>query len=139
MWDARQRVVVTTLIFALLVYLGVRLATHRTFIANPQPAEGMRAAELADRLDPNTASVAEIGAIPNVGDKLAGAIVAYRESYAKDFPGRAAFREAKDLLRVKGVGFAKMEAMAAYLVFPPATAWAAVRGKSPPRGEKSRE
>lgn len=118
MWDARQRVVVATLIFALLVYLTVRVTMHRTFIANPQPAEGMRAAELADRLDPNKASVAEIGAIPNVGDKLAEAIVGYRESYHKDFSDRAAFRDAKDLLRVKGIGFAKMEAMAAYLVFP---------------------
>jgi competence ComEA-like helix-hairpin-helix protein len=118
MWDARQRAVVATFILGLLVYLTVRRATHRTFIPNPQPAEGMRAAQLADRLDPNTATVAEIGAIPNVGDKLAEAIVAYRESYTKDFPNRAAFREAKDLLRVKGIGFAKMEAMAAYLVFP---------------------
>ena len=118
MWDARQRVVVATISVGLLIYLSVRLATHRTFIPDPQPAEGRRAAELADRLDPNTATVAEIAAIPNVGDKLAETIVAYRESYAKDFPMRAPFREAKDLLRVKGVGFAKMEAMAAYLVFP---------------------
>jgi DNA uptake protein ComE-like DNA-binding protein len=117
MWNASQRAVVLALVVGLLVYLSVRFAFQHTYISDPQPADGLRAAELADRLDPNTATVAQIAAIPNVGDKLAESIVAYRESRVKDYPGRLAFGEAKDLLRVRGVGVAKMEAMQGYLKF----------------------
>jgi competence ComEA-like helix-hairpin-helix protein len=91
---------------------------HRDFVPDPQPLEGARARELADRFDPNTATQAELAAIPGVGEKLAGAIVAYRVAYAKLHRGQLAFVERTDLLAVTGIGVAKMEGMEAYLVFP---------------------
>jgi competence ComEA-like helix-hairpin-helix protein len=91
---------------------------HRDFVPDPQPLEGSRAGELADRFNPNTATQAELAAIPGVGEKLAGAIVAYRVEYAKLHRGQPAFAEPRDLLAVKGIGVAKMEGMEAYLVFP---------------------
>src|SRR5947209_7413695 len=121
MWTTSQRAVILALAIGSFAFLTFRRIAHTHFVPDPQPAEGLRAAELADRLDPNTATVAEIAAIPNVGEKLAESVVAYRDGRVKDYPGRPAFREPTDLLRVRGIGVARMEAMQAYLVFPPTT------------------
>jgi DNA uptake protein ComE-like DNA-binding protein len=118
MWTASQRRVVLVIAVGLLVSLSIRVALRHTYIPDPQPPEGLRAAELADKLDPNTAALAEIAAIPNVGEKLAEAVVSYRQARLKDYPDRPAFAEPMDLLRVRGIGVARMEAMQAYLVFP---------------------
>src|SRR5947209_6866008 len=108
MWSRGQRRVVLAITIGILVYLSVRSAFQHNQISNPQPADGPRAAELADRLDPNTASAAQIAAIPGVGEKLAETIVAYREARLQDHPGKPAFAELKDLLRIKGIGVARM-------------------------------
>ena len=121
MWNASQRAVVLTLAVGLLICLSIRFAFQHTFVSDPQPADGLRAAELADRIDPNTATLAQIAAIPNVGEKLAQTIVEYREGRIKDYPGKPAFGEPRDLLRVKGIGVAKMEGIQGYMVYPDAT------------------
>jgi len=115
------------MLVGLLTYLGMRFGLDRTSVASPQPAEGLRAGELADRLDPNTATAAEIAAIPSVGEKLARAIVEDREDYLKRHPGERAFTKASDLLRVKGVGAAKVELLMGYFILSgkPATTRAA--------------
>ena len=118
MWSGPQRAVLLVIAGGIFVYLAARVALQHTLIPNPQPAVGMRSRELADRLDPNSATQAELAAIPTIGDKLAGAIIEYRDRYVKAHPGKTAFIEAKDLQRVKGVGPAKMEALSAYLEFP---------------------
>ena len=48
-------------------------------ISDPQPSEGPRAAELQSRIDPNAADWKTLAAIPNLGEKRAKAIVAYRD------------------------------------------------------------
>jgi hypothetical protein len=116
-WTISQRRVILAIVIGIFLYLCVRLSLNRTFISNPQPDDGVRAGELADRLDPNTATAAQLAAIPNVGEKLAATIVEHREKYVKDHPGKAAFAEPRDLLRVRGVGVAKMEALTSYLRF----------------------
>src|SRR6266550_2083592 len=118
MWTPSQRRLVLALVVALLIYLSIRFALHRTFINNPQPLDGARSSELATRLDPNTATQAELAAIPNVGEKLAAAIIEYRDTYVSGHPGKAAFSSADDLLRIRGIGAAKMQSMQEYLLFP---------------------
>jgi hypothetical protein len=118
-WTGQQRTIIVSLLIALMIYLTVRRALHRTFIPDPQPLEGSRAAELADRVDPNSAIQAELAAIPGVGEKLAGAIVEYRQDFIRLHPNQPPFHEAKDLLAIRGIGVAKMEALEPYLVFPP--------------------
>ncbi len=123
MWDSSRRAVILVLLAALALYLGARFLVQHAYVSDPQPMEGARASELADRVDPNTATIAQIAAIPNVGGKLAGGIVEYRESYLRTHPGAIAFEKASDLLRVRGVGVAKMELLMGHMVFPgkPAT------------------
>ena len=118
MWSIPQRAVVLAIISGIFVYLCVRIALQHTMIPNPQPYQGARAHELADHLDANTATQAEIAAIPTIGDKLAGSIVEYRERYVREHPGRLAFGEPRDLMHVRGVGQARMETLREYLVFP---------------------
>jgi len=68
-----------------------------------------------DRIDVNTAQLDELQALTGIGPKLADAIIKNRK---KDGP----FREASDLLRIKGIGPKKLEKMIPHLHFdPPAT------------------
>jgi competence ComEA-like helix-hairpin-helix protein len=127
-WSARQRAVVLALLVGIFVYLCVRYALNPVYVPTPQPLEGSRAAELADRFDPNTATQAELAAVPGMGEKLAAAIVEYRDAYAKLHGGKMPFGEPNDLLAVKGIGVAKLEGIEPYLTFPPsATTKAATR------------
>ncbi|MEQ9501810.1 MAG: helix-hairpin-helix domain-containing protein [Deltaproteobacteria bacterium] len=54
------------------------------------------AAEPVDKLDLNTATIAQLVKLPGVGPKRADAIVKLRE--------RVPFRRVRDLLRVRGIG-----------------------------------
>ena len=59
-----------------------------------------------------------IAALPNVGEKLAAAIIEYREEFQKSHPGRPVFLQPDDLRHVRGIGTAKVESMQAYFTFP---------------------
>ena len=118
MWNSSQRAVVLAVVIGVFAYLVIRLSFQHGYISDPQPAEGPRARELADRFDPNLATKAQLAAIPNIGEKLATAVVDYRDRYVADHPGHLAFSQPRDLLRVRGVGPAKMETLCEYLEFP---------------------
>jgi hypothetical protein len=109
--------IIAALLIALLVYLSIRRAIHPTFIADPQPLDGSRAADLAERLDPNSATQAELAAIPGVGETLAAAIVDYRQDFTRLHPGQLPFHESRDLLAIRGIGVARLEAMELCLFF----------------------
>jgi DNA uptake protein ComE-like DNA-binding protein len=118
MWTSAQRAIVLVIVVSLLLYLSLRFAFHRTSITDPQPLDGARSAELATRLDPNTATQAELAAIPNLGEKLAAAIIDYRNTFAATHPGAVAFVSLGDLLHVRGIGVAKIENLRNYLTIP---------------------
>jgi DNA uptake protein ComE-like DNA-binding protein len=118
MWTFRQRAVIFGLACCIFFYLLARLSLDRVTIGDPQPAQGSRANELADRFDVNTATQAELAAIPTIGEKLAAAVIEYRERFAKTHPGKRAFERPGDLMKVRGVGAAKMEVLSQHLLFP---------------------
>jgi len=85
-------------------------------VASSRPAS---AVSLADPIDVNQASAAELSLLPGVGPSLAAAIVADRES-------RGAFRRPQDLDRVRGIGPAILARILPHVtVGAPATAYAA--------------
>ena len=85
-------------------------------VASSRPAS---AVSLADPIDVNQASAAELSLLPGVGPSLAAAIVADRES-------RGAFRRPQDLDRVRGIGPAILARILPHVtVGSPATAYAA--------------
>lgn len=118
MWAPAQRGVIFAILLCLLGFLAFRATRHRNYVPTPQPPDGLRAADLADRFDPNTATVAEIAAIPEIGDKLATTIVEYREAFTRLHPGQTPFEKPTDLMKVRGVGPARMETLSAHLRFP---------------------
>jgi len=75
-------------------------------------AERVRLAE--QRINPNTASVGSLARLRNVGPARAAALVEYRQTRRG-----AAFRRAEDLLNVRGIGPATVEAARPHLRFDP--------------------
>jgi hypothetical protein len=91
---------------------------HPTYVSDPPPFEPARAAELADRIDPNTADIPTLAALPMIGMKRAQDIVEYREQCLAAHPNELAFRQPRDLMNVHGIGEATVESLGEYLLFP---------------------
>jgi DNA uptake protein ComE-like DNA-binding protein len=117
-WTASQRVAVSVfLLVALSIGVG-RWWRNRAYVSDPQPETPHLAADLADRIDPNTADAATLSALPLIGERRARDIIAYRESQQARRPGEPVFRELTDLVRVKGIGVATIKQLEPFLVFP---------------------
>ena len=123
-WTRNQRRVLLIFLTILLVFLSVRYALNPAYVSDPQPERPARFDELADRIDPNTADWATLAALPGIGEKRARDIVAFREESKRMFPNGVVFTRREDLLKVKGIGLAMLEAIEPFLMFPqtPATA-----------------
>jgi DNA uptake protein ComE-like DNA-binding protein len=122
-WTDSQRRVLLVLLCVFLVFLAARYACNRMYVGDPQPETPPRYDQLADRIDPNTADWQTLAALPGIGEAKARDIVAYRErkrAEAKD-PSLVVFDAPGDLLYVRGIGAALVEAMKPHLLFPPAT------------------
>ncbi len=113
-WTSSQRVAVTVLLIAVLSYEAGRYWKNRSYVSNPQPETPIHAADLADRIDPNTADAATLSALPLIGDRKARDIIAWRDVQKT----KPAFREANDLLKIKGIGASTVKQLEPYLIFP---------------------
>ena len=119
-WTRRQRAVLAVVILITAAILGVRAYRNPLHIDDPQPPTGPRAADLATRIDPNTADWPAWAGLPLIGEKRAKEIVAFRGQWLIDHPDEAPFQKPEDLMRVKGIGKATVETLKPYLIFPPA-------------------
>jgi competence ComEA-like helix-hairpin-helix protein len=117
-WTASQRSVLIGLLLILATYISVRYWFNRQYVSDPQPAIPSRLNELADRIDPNTADVATLAALPTIGEKRAKDIITYREKFQRDGRKGAAFENLEDLLKVQGIGAATIAQLKPYLLFP---------------------
>jgi DNA uptake protein ComE-like DNA-binding protein len=114
-----QRRGLSLLLGVVILILAICLALNPTAVPDSQPAEMAGSRQLADRIDPNIASEAELAAIPMLGEKRAQAIVEFRGRFAARHPNRPAYAVASDLEQIPGIGAATAEMMEPYLVFPP--------------------
>jgi DNA uptake protein ComE-like DNA-binding protein len=119
-WTRRQRAVLAGIVLILCTVFFVRALRNPAHVDDPPAPEGSRAAELATRIDPNTADWPAWAGLPLIGEKRAKEIVAFRESWRADHPDQLPFEKAEDLMRVKGIGKATVETLKPYLIFPPA-------------------
>ena len=119
-WTLSQRRALIALLSVFLVALCVRFALNRQYVSDPQPPQGLRAGELASRIDPNVADWQTLAAIPTLGEKRARQIVQYRERMRSANPSPVIFRDPTDLLHIPGIGRATMENLRPYLLFPTA-------------------
>jgi hypothetical protein len=119
-WTRPQRRVLVLLLLILCPALLVRYACNTAYIPDPPPPHGPRYDEVADKIDPNTADVATLAALPMLGDKRAQDIVEYRERKRAAEPERIVFRRPEDLAAIKGFGRASIDTLRPYLHFPSA-------------------
>jgi competence protein ComEA len=97
--------------------VGIEGYLRPVYVSDPLPAVESRSGEIAGRINPNTATAAELSSIPQVGPSRAAAIIAYREQYVAGHPGDIAFKRPEDLRNVKGFGAAMVEKVGVYLEF----------------------
>jgi competence protein ComEA len=117
-WNAGQR---RTLIILLLIfgaYLSYRYFTNPQYVPGSFDTDGPRHAELLSQVDPNTADWQTLAAIPNLGEKRAQAIVAYREKQSPKMPNGIVFKSVDDLRNIRGIGPATAQNLKPYLLFP---------------------
>jgi hypothetical protein len=117
-WTPRQRLALSLFILLILAYLLILYLSHPSRISTPQPLEGPRANELNDKLDPNTAPLEDLSALPNLGPAMARRMIEDREQFQKTHPNQPAYNKLEDLLRIKGIGPAALENLRPYLRFP---------------------
>jgi len=118
LWSPTQRGVLIAFVLILSTILLLRLARDRMYVSNPPPPHADRYDDLADRIDPNTASWQELAVLPQIGEKRAKEIIAYREAFVAQPPNRIPFTRSEDLMRVKGIGPAMIETLRPHLAFP---------------------
>ena len=84
----------------------------------PQPDtnDGYRSV-LVTKINPNTASAAELGVLPSVGDALAARIVALRANRVEGDQSKPVFQCAEDLGSVRGIGSRSIEKLRPFLRF----------------------
>lgn len=115
-WCRSDLAVLVVLAFAAGAALAVR-AANRPRHLGPEP-RGMpqRAAEAAERINPNLAPPDSLRRLPRIGPVLAGAIVAAREPRAG-----GPFKDLDDLRhRVRGIGPVTARIIAPLVTFDPA-------------------
>ena len=117
MWLTREeRVTLTVLGLATLVGLGVLLWQRQrpplVVQGGPSPIQSAQwdeALAAARQVDINTASVAELERLPEIGPGLAKQIVEYRQQHGR-------FSTSEELMRVRGVGPKKYQSLEPYVV-----------------------
>lgn len=117
-FSAAQRRALVVLLSAFVVAVAIILLRNPVHVDDPMPSQSPRYDELVDRLDPNTADVATLSALPQLGPRRAKDIVDYRDRIHASDPSRIVYAKLDDLLRVKGVGSAMLQHLEPYLSFP---------------------
>jgi competence protein ComEA len=116
-WTSRQRGALCWAMAAILAAMFVRMRLNPAHINDPQTEAGERAQEVLSQIDPNIADWPTLAALPSIGPSLAKRIVEEREAFVAEHPGEIPYRQLDDLLRVKGIGPAILDAIAPYLTF----------------------
>jgi len=117
-WNASQRGVLLGLLVGLLIYLSIRFAMNPMYVSDPPPLEPARLRDLPGGIDPNIADEPTLAALPIIGPNRARDIVAYRNEFAESHPHEFPFQKPEDLMNVKGIGPATVDALKEFLIFP---------------------
>ncbi len=109
------RTLVVLLIVA-AVAVGVS-ASGRLWFGDSVPVDESRATAAREYVDPNTAPASSLERLPAIGPTRANAIVQYRQTFCQTNTAPA-FRTARDVQNVKGLGPGTVQKIAPYLTLP---------------------
>ena len=117
-WTRANIIACTVLAILVSVFILWQFSGRRHYIGVNVPVEQELVDSVAVTINPNTATVAELSLMPNIGPALAERIVDYRRRYQTDHgPDVFAFTKPEDLQNVKGIGPKIAEKLAPYLCF----------------------
>lgn len=117
-WTASQRRAILILLLIFGSVLTYRYFTNSQYVPETFEVDGSRHADLLSQVDPNTADWQTLAAIPNLGEKRAKAIVAFREKQSPTVPDGIVFKSVDDLRKIRGIGPATAQNLKPYLLFP---------------------
>lgn len=104
---SQERKVIICILCLLIAGMGVdyvKKKTHREGVINYEALKG----ELFEKVDINRAGFSQLTTIPNVGEKLAWAIINYRKEHGD-------FEEIAELKNIKGIKEKKLEKLRPYI------------------------
>jgi Helix-hairpin-helix motif len=116
-WTRPQRIGLATLLFLLLALLTIQYLRRPARLTDPIIIHG-NPITLPTRIDPNTATAAELTRIPHLGEKLAAKIIDYREARKPLTPDAIVFHTPEDLTHIPGLGPKTLDQLRPYLQFP---------------------
>lgn len=113
-WRRRDSHALIVLLAICACVLAFKAVTHPLHFGPQVPVDADRVASAAEKINPNTATVASLRRLGGIGPVKAAAIFDYAAAH-----GRATFTKPEDLTAVKGIGPATVERLRPYLIFPP--------------------
>jgi len=123
------------LLAGVFIWVGVE-RYRRPVWSEPIEAASAGRPLVETRIDPNTATWAELARLPDVGETLARRIVAYREAQrgrsGPQSPPSVVFRSLADLDPIPGLGPKRLERIEPLLRFPAENPPPSQSGQEPP-------
>ncbi len=117
-WSRANVIACALLAAAVLGFVGWQWWDRPHYLGADVTVEQEMVEKASARLDPNTASEAELMSLPGIGPSLAERIVSYREEFRAQSSGQAqAFASWEDLQKVRGIGPKISEKVGPYLEF----------------------
>ena len=117
-WNRANVIACAVLAAAVLGFVGWQWWGRPHYLGVDVPVEEEMVERASARIDPNTASEAELMSLPGIGPGLAGRIVSYREEFKQENGSESrAFSNWQDLQKVRGIGPKISEKVGPYLEF----------------------
>ena len=120
-WTRPQRIALGTL-SAILLFLLIYQLWQRPYRLNDPVTVGTTSLPaLPQKMNPNTATTAQLARIPHIGETLATRITDYRDARKPTTPDGIVFHTLSDLDNIPGIGKKLLDQLAPFLDFPAPT------------------
>lgn len=120
-WTRQDCLAMTGLLSLWGLSLGLLTWQRPWAAAGDPPVEPDNVQAVRQRIDPNTATVASLRRLPEIGPARAQAIIDYRQRMARVCASQPVFVTAQDIKQVPGIKDQRLAAIAQYLALPSAT------------------